>query len=138
MSTAPVMPRPVTVEMVVREGRERFDAAVRELTGVDTPVVPISEAFLAVDSAGVSFGLVYVQLAYHIAPWVIDESAPSETMARLTEAVTEHLRGLTVLDPPDAERTLAYDVYVPEGAESVTMPEGFELLPVRVWRKRVI
>lgn len=127
-----------TVAMISQVNRLEYDAAVREISGVDTPAPLVSEAFQVETDRDVA-GFAYVQLAYHVSPWVIVEGAPADTLRRLTDAITEHLRTLLDLEPAGDDRILTYDIYIPSGsAERVAPPEGFERLPIEVWRKRVI
>lgn len=149
MSTDLVTTDPATTESELRiyevpaEDRADFDERFRELTGAPTPVPMISFAIIAYDQANNVAGAAYAHVRHLLAPWSIAEGAPPDTLSRIADAVTAKLQLLAGGpsarhgDAGDAltERFLSYDIYVPSGQAA---PEGFERLPVEVWRRRVL
>jgi hypothetical protein len=148
MSTLTPTPEPalsadMTVTKVPREFRDDFDSRVRDQADVATPLPEISEAFIARLPSGDVAGVAYVHVRHLVNPYVLTEDMPTETLSRLTDAVSAYLIeqvGGTLAphgydgDKP-AERVMAYDIYVLDGDQE---PEGFERLPVSVWRRRVL
>lgn len=143
---APKASTSIAITIIDQLQREEFDAIFRGLTHVPTPMPPVSEAFHAQSSEGNTLGVGYLTVHHVIEPYALAVEAPPETMTRITEAMTDHLRS-TVRDSiaaaqregrdlgdVTADRGLSYDVYVPPGQPG---PEGFERLPVEVWRRRV-
>jgi len=116
---------------------------VRGLTGSPTPPPLTSDAVMAESAAGV-LGVAYIQVRHLLGPWFTTDTSPPDTLTMLTDEVTRRLRAVvmdTVIRDGDgknehAERSLSYDIYIPEGA-GVEPPEGFELLAVKVYRRRV-
>mgnify|MGYP001618020645 CR=1 FL=1 len=137
---------PSAILIVPQESRADFDAAVRDIAGVITPLPAISDAVVATDDSGNVVGTTYVAIRHVVSPLILTEESPADTLTRLCDAIADQLRA-TVRESILAthgdgqlegevatSRELSYDVYVPEGQEP---PAGCERLPVTVWRRRV-
>lgn len=133
--------------IVDQNNRDEFDALVRELAGVATPLATISDAVMIKDSTtGDIAGVAYIQVRHIVTPIMIVEGAPENTLNRLMSVFTNQLRAtlqesIRALgsdngsDPSTpTDRHLSYDVYVSDGQQP---PDGFERLDVEVWRRRV-
>jgi hypothetical protein len=139
--------------IVDQRDRDEFDALVRELASVPTPLAAISDAVMIKDSdTGNIAGVAYIQVRHVVTPIMIVEGAPPNTLNRLMSVFTNQLRATlqeTIRatnsnnagngsDPHDphtpTDRHLSYDVYVSDGQQP---PDGFERLDVEVWRRRV-
>lgn len=133
--------------IIDQRDRDEFDALVRDLASVPTPLATISDAVMIKDAADGSIaGVAYIQVRHIVTPIMITENAPPETLNRLMSVFTHQLRATLQesiratgsdngSDPhTPAERHLSYDVYVSRGQQP---PDGFERLDVEVWRRRV-
>lgn len=149
-TTSPADWLPVIID---QNNRDEFDALVRELAGVATPLATISDAVMVKDAAtGDIAGVAYIQVRHIVTPIMITENAPSDTLNRIMTVITHQLRatlqetiratgsdsGNGSSDPHNPhtpqDRHLSYDVYVSDGQQP---PDGFERLDVEVWRRRV-
>lgn len=155
-STPPLTPPPASTPtsaldwlpvIVDQNNRDEFDALVRELAGVPTPLAAISDAVMVKDAAtGDIAGVAYIQVRHVVTPIMIVEGAPENTLNRLMSVFTHQLRATlresiratgsdNGSDPhTPTDRHLSYDVYVSDGQQP---PDGFERLDVEVWRRRV-
>lgn len=157
MSTVPEPERPQQPEatsqpsirvdtiVVAAEMRDNFDARLRDATGLATPLPQLSEAIVAHDASGNVVGAIYIGMHHLASPFVLGEDAPATVLQALTDAIDarmrEHLAATIERESEDrgagddTERQVLYDIYVPDGLPE---PQGFERLPVSVWRRRVL
>ena len=74
MSTTTTPATPLTLDdpsitIIAQDGREEFDALVRELSGVATPIPQISEAVLSTDPAtDQTAGVAYIAVRHVVSP----------------------------------------------------------------------
>ncbi len=139
-------PATTTVDHIViidQSERELFDERFRAAVQTTTPLPAASDALVAYDSLGNVLGACYIHIRHLMGPFVLAESAPSDTLTQLAGAITDQLRAtvresITAqhADPPElgTDLGLSYDVYVAPG---FAPPEGFERIDVEVWRRRV-
>lgn len=134
----------LSIQIIPQDKRADFDDLFVELTGISTPMPPMSEAFMA-EQDGNTMAVAYLQVRHVLSPYAVveDAPAPAAVLDKLLDAVTDQLRSTVresllanhvSQEELSANRGLSYDIYVPHGQAG---PEGFVRLPVEVWRRRV-
>src|SRR5688500_13371924 len=122
MSTEPAQPEEpatptptpsptIVVGVIPREARYDFDAAVREIANVSTPIPEISGAVMARSEDGSAvYGVAYFQGHQLMSPLFILDGAPTDVLAAMADKVTEQLA--EAIGELEEGREVSYDIYV--------------------------